>query len=416
MTALLNDPRTTAASGCVPGWRRAEKDLLTRATFLSSAVRAAVDPAPGDADGLPEIDADEPWGCAGVLDMLTSRCIAALGATGAADRRAERLGRLLVDLQQLSLDLYRHERGLRSRRLADCAAGLSRLRTLPSSADLLDKVCEELVRRCGFGRAVLSRVSDGLWRPWMAHFSDGTEFDGWFAAWVDQPIALDDADPESWLLNERRPTLVPDTERTAVHRPIIVDAGHSRAYVAAPVIAGSEVVGFLHADHCPSGRGVDEVDRDVLWAFADGFGRIYERSVLVERLRAQRDHVRDALASTGEVLDRLCDSGIDLAWNPSGMPAGDQPGDGTSTTDPAVLRELTVREGQVLELMASGATNGAIAERLVIAEHTVKSHVKHILRKLGAVNRAQVIAMAAGVGKGPEARGRGGANGPSALR
>jgi len=34
------------------------------------------------------------------------------------------------------------------------------------------------------------------------------------------------------------------------------------------VIAGSVVVGFLHADHNPAGRGVDEVDRDVLWAFA----------------------------------------------------------------------------------------------------------------------------------------------------
>jgi len=45
------------------------------------------------------------------------------------------------------------------------------------------------------------------------------------------------------------------------------------------------------------------------------------------------------------------------------------------------------REGEVLELIAAGATNSAIAERLVIAEHTVKSHVKHILRKLGAANR-----------------------------
>ena len=404
MTAQLNDSRTAAAAGCVPGWRRVEMDLLARAALLRSAVRAEVDPAAGAAAGLPEIDPDEPWGCAEVLATLTARCITALRATGSADLRAEALGRLLVDVAQLSLDLYRHERGLRSRRLADCAAGLSRLRTLPSSADLLDKVCEELVRRCGFGRAVLSRVSDGLWRPWMAHFSDGTEFEGWFAAWVDQPIDLGDADPESWLLTERRPTLVPDTERTAVHRPIIVDAGHSRAYVAAPVIAGSEVVGFLHADHCPSGRGVDEVDRDVLWAFADGFGRIYERSVLVERLRAQRDHVRDALASTGEMLDLLCDSGIDLAWNPSGIPTGDQPGDPASGADPAVLRELTAREGEVLELMAAGATNGAIAERLVIAEHTVKSHVKHILRKLGAVNRAQVIAMAAGIADNPAAR------------
>jgi FixJ family two-component response regulator len=38
--------------------------------------------------------------------------------------------------------------------------------------------------------------------------------------------------------------------------------------------------------------------------------------------------------------------------------------------------------------MASGETNRGIAERLVISDGTVKSHVKHILRKLHAVNRA----------------------------
>jgi DNA-binding NarL/FixJ family response regulator len=42
--------------------------------------------------------------------------------------------------------------------------------------------------------------------------------------------------------------------------------------------------------------------------------------------------------------------------------------------------------------MAVGATNPMIASELVISTSTVKSHVRHILRKLGAVNRAQAIA------------------------
>ena len=41
--------------------------------------------------------------------------------------------------------------------------------------------------------------------------------------------------------------------------------------------------------------------------------------------------------------------------------------------------------------MAEGATNLAIAERLVISEGTVKSHVKSILRKLRAANRAEAV-------------------------
>lgn len=45
--------------------------------------------------------------------------------------------------------------------------------------------------------------------------------------------------------------------------------------------------------------------------------------------------------------------------------------------------------------MISGASNTEIADRLIIAPGTVKSHVKQILRKLGMCNRSQVIAAAA---------------------
>jgi DNA-binding NarL/FixJ family response regulator len=47
---------------------------------------------------------------------------------------------------------------------------------------------------------------------------------------------------------------------------------------------------------------------------------------------------------------------------------------------------------QILQLMANGASNADIASRLYIANGTVKSHVKHVLRKLGAANRAEAVA------------------------
>jgi len=50
---------------------------------------------------------------------------------------------------------------------------------------------------------------------------------------------------------------------------------------------------------------------------------------------------------------------------------------------------LSRRELQVLELMATGANNSEIAAQFVISEHTVKSHVKHILQKLPASNRTE---------------------------
>jgi DNA-binding NarL/FixJ family response regulator len=45
----------------------------------------------------------------------------------------------------------------------------------------------------------------------------------------------------------------------------------------------------------------------------------------------------------------------------------------------------------VLRLMAAGETNGGIADRLVISHGTAKTHVKHILRKLRASNRAEAV-------------------------
>jgi DNA-binding NarL/FixJ family response regulator len=53
---------------------------------------------------------------------------------------------------------------------------------------------------------------------------------------------------------------------------------------------------------------------------------------------------------------------------------------------------LTAREQEVLELMATGATNSQIARELVVSEGTVKSHVKRILRKLRVDNRAGAVA------------------------
>jgi DNA-binding NarL/FixJ family response regulator len=54
-------------------------------------------------------------------------------------------------------------------------------------------------------------------------------------------------------------------------------------------------------------------------------------------------------------------------------------------------RRLTPREWEVLRLMAAGVSTRDIAARLDVAVETVRSHVKHVLRKLGAHTRAEAI-------------------------
>jgi len=391
------------------GWRRRGRELAARFDQALRDVGRALDVDPmvlASPSETPSV----------AVEAVTWRCIGALRRlelsppTPETGWRIAQLVALLTELRELAFDLHQRDVERRTRHMSDCATGLALMREVTDPADLIDAVCAEIAVRCGFNRVVLSRVEDGVWKPWMGYFTEPTQYEAWFDAWVDQSVTLEDPTPERQLIIDPRPQAVVDTAAVTVSKEIVIDSAQSDSYVVSPIMRGAEVVGFVHADHWQR-RRVDLVDRDVLWAFTEGFGHVYERAVLLGRVRNQRARLRDAQAAGARAMDdRLAGRtsfGSRAAAEADSAPAvtGREPSlTGLSMLSRPVrpgalpgLSGLTEREGDVLALMAAGGSNAAIAERLGIGEATVKSHVQRVLRKLGVANRTQAVGLVHGL-------------------
>jgi DNA-binding CsgD family transcriptional regulator len=68
------------------------------------------------------------------------------------------------------------------------------------------------------------------------------------------------------------------------------------------------------------------------------------------------------------------------------------------TADGAAAPVLSARELEVLALIARGLSTDSVADELFISRNTVRSHVRHILEKLRAHNRAHAVAIALSAG------------------
>jgi DNA-binding CsgD family transcriptional regulator len=250
--------------------------------------------------------------------------------------------------------------------------GVGRLADAGPPSVLLERAPAEAAEAVGLDRVLLSRIDDGALVA--ESLSDGAS-----VAEL-APIPLGYPLVEAEALRRRRSLLV-EVEDGGRHA--FWEALRWQSYVAAPVVLETRVIGFFHGDRA---GGVAPLDREALTRFAEGFGLVFERAVLRRRLRVQREELRQvanwADARVGELSDGLIELGADAQGDAADTP--ERP-----PADSRLRDLLTRREVDVLEHMVRGETNADIARALVVSEGTIKFHVKNILRKLNASNRAE---------------------------
>ena len=136
-------------------WRRHEDALAERVTILHGAASHALGGEP-NVGVLSRVVAGD---LTGAVAGLTAWCVDHLTTFATSGEDAtEELRAILRELRTLGSEVAEHDFGLHARRLTHASAAVRRLGATATAAQLVDQACEQLVHRCGFGRAVLSRV------------------------------------------------------------------------------------------------------------------------------------------------------------------------------------------------------------------------------------------------------------------
>ena len=253
--------------------------------------------------------------------------------------------------------------------------GIRRMKKAGSLQGLGRQACTELCDALGFDNALLSFVED----------------DGFVVEESDHGIGGPTVIARRGCVPERDCIRLRDTIRTN-ESDMLAAPGYrellgSVHYLVAPIVAESRVVALLHVSR-RSEDGVSVRDIDVLDTFASAYSLLHERMLNTERVQQQRTSIAHAALRLTEAADRIAAAAVslDVAYDNRVEPPTIAPDSGLAAT-------LSDRERQVFERLVLGASNADIAEDLVITVETVKTHVKRILRKIGAINRSEAIAL-----------------------
>ena len=322
----------------------------------------------------------------GLVELTHSNNVTVLAPT------LVRLTELLTMLTELQIAVS-HERVRQThKRYETVRNALARLQGVKSIEQMLEKAPAALCR-CGFDRVIISSIEESTWTVQRVHIQADPDWADEIArAGLDHPMQIDHMLVESGMVRRRTPILVDDVQSNPLTNAAIRAASLSRSYVAAPIMADGRVIGMLHADCYHSRRHVDRDDLAILGMFAEGFSYAFGRANLVERLHSARNQIQRMARDVATAAEDLCTAQTtfgrlqDLGCDRPAPPVA-----ASLATNTRIESLLSRREIEVLSLMTQGKSNSEIATHLVIAEGTVKTHVKNVLRKLKAANRAEAV-------------------------
>jgi DNA-binding CsgD family transcriptional regulator len=242
-------------------------------------------------------------------------------------------------------------------------------------------------RALDLDRVLLSSIENGTLAARALYLPSASDARELLTQLQDAPVALGYPLIEGEIMRRRRAQLVATSRDEPAARAFAEILGWT-TYAIAPIVVDGRAIGFFHADRQTSGRDMSAADAAALSVFATCFGLVYERAVLRQRLLTQRKEMRRvadwADARTSELGERAITLNEDHP-----LPALGASPQTPGGSEHALYDLLTRRELDVLRLIAHGETNPAIAKELVLSEATVKFHVKNILRKMHAANRAE---------------------------
>jgi DNA-binding CsgD family transcriptional regulator len=302
---------------------------------------------------------------------------------------------LLVSVLRSRCELLDHDLSRRVRCLSEIRAALGQLRGL-TPREMIDTAPVVLSRELVFTRTMISTVRGSLWLPQHLHAED-EKSDPDSRRLLDYVVGLQiqlaEAPLETELVRKRCGAVVPSPAFDKRTFKEIIEVSGCFGYIAAPITVQGRAIGILHADR-PEPHGIVTTDHlEQLEAFAECLAVAFESAVLQEKAAQQRVEVDDLCANVEELLSRSARS----AMRPlPGVSLGPRHDTRYRHHQPATPL-LTAREHEIMSHVATGASNGQIARYLVISEGTVKSHLKHIAKKLHTSSRAAAVAVYAGV-------------------